>query len=382
MAATVYRIVLTGGPGAGKTTALSYLYDKLSALGFRVYKVPEVARTVLGAGISHLDFTDDLPLQAALLQGQVNIESTFNGLAKAYQSRLPEEDTSKIVLLFDRGRMDVKAFSSSKTWQTILHEQHLSEVDLRDEPYDGIIHMVTAAIGAEDAYVNDDVRKETPAQSRDLDGKIRDAWTGHPHLIIVGNKDDGLDGKMKRTLSAVLRIVGYPVPVETERKYLVKKVDYHRAAGVKFETVDIWQAYLQGEQRIRKRGQDGRYVYTLTEKKPYGRNGFQRMEIERQLSIREFNTLLEYRDFNLMPIEKRRKCFVWEGQYFELDEFVGNHQGLVMLEVELASPGQVVYLPPWIEIEHEVTPDEGWKNRSLAASLCAGPNGWRNVGAP
>jgi CYTH domain-containing protein len=252
-------------------------------------------------------------------------------------------------------------------------------VELRDEPYDGVIHMVTAAIGAEDAYVNDDVRKETPQQSRELDHKLRDAWTGHPHLLIIQNKDDGLDGKMKRTLAAVLRLVGYPIPVETERKYLVRKVNYDRAHGVKFETVDIWQAYLQGEQRIRKRGQDGRCVYTLTEKKPYGRSNLQRMEVERQLSIREFNTFLEYRDFNLMPIEKRRKCFVWEGQYFELDEFTGNHRGLLLLEVELASPGQVVYLPPWIEIEAEVTEQKEWSNRALAGSLRAGPNGWRNI---
>lgn len=176
---------------------------------------------VLGAGISHLDFNDDFPLQSALLNAQIHLESTFTLLAQAYHSQLPNEEDTKIILLFDRGRMDVKAFTEPSTWQTILHEQHLNEVELRDEPYDGIIHMVTAAIGAEEAYVNDDVRKETPEQARKLDKLIQDAWTGHPHLIIVGNKDDGLEGKLKRTLAAVLRLVGHPVPIETERKYVV-----------------------------------------------------------------------------------------------------------------------------------------------------------------
>lgn len=368
MAATIYRIVLTGAPAAGKTTALNYLYDKLSALGFRVYKVPEVARIVLGAGLSHLDFSDDFPLQNALLLGQLNLEITFNNLASAFHSQLPDDKDAKIILLFDRGRMDVKAFTSPHTWQTILHDQRLSEVDLRDAPYDGIIHMVTAAIGAEAAYVNDDVRKETPAMARELDQKIQDAWTGHPHMTIIGNKDDGLEGKMKRTLSAVLRLVGHPVPIETERKYLVRKVDYSRAGGIKFETVDIWQAYLKEGKRIRRRGQDGRYVYTLTEKKPYGKNNLQRMEIERQLSIREFNTFKEYRDFDLLPIQKTRKCFVWEGQYFELDEFQGDHQGLILLEVELGAVDQVVILPPWIEFVAEVTENKNYANRTLAGA--------------
>ncbi len=50
---TPIKIVLTGGPGAGKTTSLSYLYDKLSDLGFRVIMIPEAARMVLSSGIKH-----------------------------------------------------------------------------------------------------------------------------------------------------------------------------------------------------------------------------------------------------------------------------------------------------------------------------------------
>ena len=37
----IYRICLTGGPCAGKTSALTYLTDKLSKLGFRVFSVLE-----------------------------------------------------------------------------------------------------------------------------------------------------------------------------------------------------------------------------------------------------------------------------------------------------------------------------------------------------
>lgn len=45
------EIVLTGGPCAGKTTALSYISEKLMDKGFRVFIVPEVATMLINGGI-------------------------------------------------------------------------------------------------------------------------------------------------------------------------------------------------------------------------------------------------------------------------------------------------------------------------------------------
>lgn len=355
----VCRIALVGGPGAGKTTALSYLYDKLSSLGFRVYIIPEVARLVFSSGVSHSDFSQaEVSLQTALLMGQIYLETIYDRLVGECKNE------QKTILIYDRGRMDVKAFTSAHIWEQILHEQNLTEVDLRDRPYDAVIHMVTAANGAANAYVTDDVRKETPEQATDLDHKVLNAWIGHPHVTVIANQKDGLDGKLRRTLNAVLKAVGHPIPIEIERKYLIDDIDWNKMP--KSEVVAIEQRYLrQGDRRIRKRGQNGRYVYTLTEKQPIS-GTIERMEVERQISVQEYNQLLAFCDNMRYFIRKDRHCFVWEGQYFELDVFHGRLEGLRLLEVELSSERQPVYLPPFIKIEREVTNESEYGNAALA----------------
>jgi hypothetical protein len=52
-----------------------------------------------------------------------------------------------------------------------------------------VLHLRSAACGAEEFYTteNNTVRTETVDQARDMDAKVMDVWTGHPHHKIVGN---------------------------------------------------------------------------------------------------------------------------------------------------------------------------------------------------
>ena len=101
-----------------------------------------------------------------------------------------------ITLLFSL--MDNQAYMSEVEFQAALEWLGLDRVSLRDD-YDGVFHLVTAAKGAEQFYTltNNQVRTETPQQARELDDKLIAAWTGHPHLRVIGNDLD-FEGKMKR----------------------------------------------------------------------------------------------------------------------------------------------------------------------------------------
>ena len=69
----------------------------------------------------------------------------------------------KTVIICDRGVMDGSAYTEEKVWQALLDETAWNTIQLRDRRYEAIIHMVTAADGAEEFYTgeNNEARYET-----------------------------------------------------------------------------------------------------------------------------------------------------------------------------------------------------------------------------
>lgn len=65
---------------------------------------------------------------------------------------LAEVSHEHTVILCDRGVMDGKAYMDPEGWQVLLDENGFNVINLRDKRYDAIIHLVTAADGAEQYY--------------------------------------------------------------------------------------------------------------------------------------------------------------------------------------------------------------------------------------
>ena len=274
----------------------------------------------------------------------------------------------KLLIVCDRGTMDNKAYMNQMEFTQLLNELGLSEVELRDN-YDAVIHMVTAAKGAEKYYTteNNKARTESIPEAVALDDKIISAWTGHPHLRVIDNST-GFEEKLKRVLAEIHSILGEPEPYEIERKFLIKypEKDFFKAFPAAHK-VDIIQTYLKGpeneETRVRQRGENGSYIYYKTRKIPVG--GAKRMELEQRLSQDEYLRLLMEADSTRHPVRKTRWCIVYENQYFELDIYPFWNDKAV-LEIELNDDAQEIKFPPQIEIIREVTDDENYKNSSLA----------------
>jgi hypothetical protein len=72
---------------------------------------------------------------------------------------------------------------------------------LRDNRYDQIIHLVTAANGAEKFYAldNNQTRTEGIEIARQLDKKTGKAWIGHPYIDVIDNCTD-FEMKIARVL--------------------------------------------------------------------------------------------------------------------------------------------------------------------------------------
>ncbi|MDR2970773.1 MAG: AAA family ATPase [Bacteroidales bacterium] len=354
------KIVLTGGPCAGKTTALSRIIEKFSDKGYLVLTVPEAATLFNQAGVNFL--TDDKRLfhaaEKSLLEFQMAMEDYFLQIAEAAER--------PALIICDRGVMDVAAYLSAEAWQALLDELGMSAVQARDKRYDAVLHLTTAAKGAEQFYTtaNNSSRTENIELARTLDDKLIAAWTGHPHLRIVDNSV-GFEGKLNRVLAEISAVLGIPEPIETERKYVVELVGDLPDGSVETE---IFQTYLQSdngeELRLRKRGQNGHFIYFLTRKRTL--HGNSRMECERQITPSEYVQHLAQADPNRTTIHKKRTCFVYENRYFELDTFVNPALPFSLLEIEDAERHEDIQFPPFIKIVEDVTDNKEFYNSNLA----------------
>jgi len=96
--------------------------------------------------------------------------------------------------VLDRGLMDPSAYLPKHQWEAILDQNGFSEEDFHAH-YDLVLHLVTAANGAESHYSYNDgtktgnnaARLETPEQARALDLKIMKSWEGHPNQAVIKN---------------------------------------------------------------------------------------------------------------------------------------------------------------------------------------------------
>ena len=364
----IAKIVLTGGPCAGKSTGLLYLEEKLADQGFSVFKIQEVATLIDSFGIklgklARENLKEYIRAQELLARLIIKLEDHLEAFILEY----PGE---KKVLLCDRGIMDAAGYIPADKFETMLAELGLDPVQARDARYDGVIHLITAAEGAEEYYSlqNNKARYESLEEARLTDQRVKQAWLGHPHLEIIDNSTD-FDGKMKRLRQAVARVLGIPVPLEIERKFLIEESFAIKDIPVPFQEVSIEQCYLLSEEgkevRIRKRGQKGSFIYYLAYKQPFGGPG-KRIEKEEQIRSEEYYALRELRDRSKQLIRKNRFCFIWQNQYFELDVFC-EPSDLILLEIELTEENKNISLPPFLPVVKEVTQNAAFSNYQIAS---------------
>ena len=141
----VTKIVITGGPCAGKSTALSRIQEEFTTLGYTVLFVPETATELINGGIAPWTCKNSDEFQKYLMQLQINKEKLFEKAASSMH-------TDKVLIVCDRGMLDNKAYMSNEGFNDALLDLNLNEIELRDS-YDAVFHLVTAANGAEDKTV-------------------------------------------------------------------------------------------------------------------------------------------------------------------------------------------------------------------------------------
>jgi hypothetical protein len=130
------------------------------------------------------------------------------------------------VLLIDRGLLDGSAYVSKENWQALLDDMGVNVVMLRDNRYDAILHMCTAADGAEKFYasLNNEARYESIAEAVEKDKKLRNVYMGHSRWCWVGNKDiPDFNTKINNAKEWIHEILGRKTGSSFYKKFLLKK---------------------------------------------------------------------------------------------------------------------------------------------------------------
>lgn len=357
----ITKIVITGGPCAGKTTALSRIQNAFTQMGYVVLFVPETATELITGGVAPWTCGTNGDYQKCQFQLQLEKEKIFEQAARTMQAE-------KILIVCDRGTLDNKAYMSEQEFAQTLKDLGSNEIEMRDR-YDAVFHLVTAAKGAVEFYTtaNNTARTETPEKAAELDDWLISAWTGHPHLRIIDNSTN-FENKLRRLIAEISFFLGEPEPFEIERKFLIEYPDIHWLESLpNCQRIEIIQTYLKTDEdeevRVRQRGSDGHYIYTETTKRTV--SSVKRVEIERRLSEREYLRLLMNADTTRRQIRKDRYCLTYENQYFEIDVYPF-WEDKAIAEIELSDESTEIKFPEEIRVIREVTDDEAYKNASLA----------------
>ena len=357
----ISKIVITGGPCGGKSTAMSWIDNFFTQIGYKVLFVPETATELITGGVAPWTCGTNVDYQKCQMELQLEKEKIFEQAAETMNA-------DKILIVCDRGLLDNKAYMNASEFSEVIKAINSNEVELRDN-YDAVFHLVTAAKGAEEFYslANNAARTETVEEAAAIDDRLISSWTGHPHLRVIDNSSS-FEDKMKRLLTEISSFLGEPEPYEIERKYLIEYPDIEWLENnPSCQRIEIIQTYLNsanGEEiRVRQRGVDGNYIYFQTVKKKV--SDVKRVEIEGRLSQAEYLKLLMDADTTKRQIRKTRYCLMYESQYFEIDVYPFWNDKAI-LELELSDENAEVVFPEQIKIIKEVTDDDSYKNSSLA----------------
>ena len=191
------KLVLTSGPGGGKTTVLSAIEDEFRG---QLTVVPEVANLLLEGGFptpgKDLAWSPEWQqaFAYAILPTQTAIEK-----AKALEA---QEKGHKLIVC-DRGLLDFAGYLDGEISQ--LAKEYGVDLDKAVKSYDAVIHLESLSTADPELYVKLG-RFEPLERAVKVEMALRDAWSIHPkRTFIPGGK--GVDSKISQVIGIVRYLI-------------------------------------------------------------------------------------------------------------------------------------------------------------------------------
>lgn len=186
----IVKVVLTGGPGGGKTSVLNAIknlaiteegYKNIIKLGDKKIKlvtISETATELISSGIPPTEAERIYDFQDILFEIQKSKEeSSIKSLRFGY-------DADIILFLYDRGLLDGMAYLDKKgEFEDIMASKDVKELDILDK-YDLVVDLLSTATCAPEKYgfESNEARFEDVEWAKSVDRKTSAAWVGHRNM--------------------------------------------------------------------------------------------------------------------------------------------------------------------------------------------------------
>lgn len=185
------RVVVTGGPGAGKTAVLEVARREL---GRTVEILPEAASIVFGGGFPRRkDDRSRRSAQRAIYHVQNELE------------RMTPDHADDVSVLCDRGTIDGLAYWPGR-WEEFFAELGTT-VERELARYAAVVHLRVP--DATNGYRSTGLRVESVREAREIDARLLEVWSEHPHRIVLEADADFLL-KTARALEVLRELLSLP----------------------------------------------------------------------------------------------------------------------------------------------------------------------------
>lgn len=311
------KIVFTGGPCAGKTKIINAIRSYLIKKGYDVIIVPETATELFGTGIKYSLINDVPKYQKLIFDYQRYKECSVDNVLD-----INKNSDKKIVILYDRGILDNKAYFKDYTGFDKILKRKYKELDFLDN-YDFVFDLITLADCNPDKYnlSSNEARSESIEDAIKIDRKTSSAWVGHRNMKIINSSislEDEID-LIKQNVDEILNEnnIYNPEKIEIENDIL----DFSQFNDNNSRTIDTEEIFIDVKNnydmmfKIIKRTYKKHSTYILNVS--YEQNGKKVVICDEKISHENFVNIID--NYKVSDIIKFKQIsFAYERQLYDV----------------------------------------------------------------
>lgn len=295
-----------------------------------------------------------------------------------YFEKLVKLQNRDVLMICDRGTCDTFAYCSEKVKQAVLKQENWDMNFLNYQRYDKIIHMVTAANGAEQHFgYENQARSETLEEAVELDRRIQNVWFDNPRYKIIDNSDTQFEQKINRVVNQISYLVSFPVE-RFVRKFLLKDIFKRESfdPGIVYSPYTETIVFLPKREArkksfiVRREFENTAKVLYFLKNRKLSNEIEKRVETSKQISKTVFDQFFAQRDYSKNIITK--ECFSFKMEdgpnvfVYKIETIISKNEKFSVLHSTASSEGKERAIPGFVEVLHEVTNDPSFFTHKLA----------------